>query len=134
VTVEGQRITLSVDGVRVLQHVLRTPLPQGQIGLFAWEGGNVEFTDISVNPTLGTAFVVMQLSGGIYDELYNDVIVPVTKEFHLQAYHAGEVYGPGAILEDIVGGIVEAKVVIAEITPANQNVFYKLGYAHALKK
>ena len=23
---------------------------------------------------------------------------------------------------------------IAEITPANQNVFYELGYAHALKK
>jgi len=29
---------------------------------------------------------------------------------------------------------VEAKIVIAEITAPNQNVFYELGYAHALKK
>jgi nucleoside 2-deoxyribosyltransferase len=29
---------------------------------------------------------------------------------------------------------VEAEVVIAEITPENRNVFYELGYAHALGK
>jgi hypothetical protein len=42
--------------------------------------------------------------------------------------------GPVIILEDITEGIVESKIVIAEITPPNQNVFYELGYAHALKK
>ena len=43
-------------------------------------------------------------------------------------------FRPGIILEDIVRGIVESKVIIAEITPPNQNVFYELGYAHALRK
>ena len=38
------------------------------------------------------------------------------------------------ILEDIVRGIIDAKIVVAEITPPNQNVFYELGYAHALNK
>jgi nucleoside 2-deoxyribosyltransferase len=38
------------------------------------------------------------------------------------------------ILHDIAQGIVDAKVVVAEITPANQNVFYEIGYAHALGK
>jgi nucleoside 2-deoxyribosyltransferase len=38
------------------------------------------------------------------------------------------------ILHDIAQGIVDAQIVIAEITPANQNVFYELGYAHALAK
>jgi hypothetical protein len=134
VRVEGQRVTLVVDGVRVLEHILQSPLPEGQFGLFAWGEDKVEFTDIAVSPSLGTAFVVMQLADGIFDELYKDVIIPVAKEFHLRAYHAGDVFGPGAILEDIVGGIIEAKIIIAEITPPNQNVFYELGYAHALRK
>ena len=42
--------------------------------------------------------------------------------------------GPGIIFEDIKREIAEFKVVIAEITAPNQNVFYELGYAHALNK
>jgi nucleoside 2-deoxyribosyltransferase len=38
------------------------------------------------------------------------------------------------IAQGIAQGIADAKVVIAEITPANQKVFYELGYAHALGK
>jgi hypothetical protein len=69
-----------------------------------------------------------------YQELYDDVIKPVVDQFHLTAFHAGEISGPGLILDDIVRGIVEATVVIADITPTNENVFYELGYAHALRK
>jgi len=69
-----------------------------------------------------------------YRQLYEEVIQPVVKTFDLCAYHVGEVFGPGIILNDIAQGIVEAEVVIAEITPANQNVFYELGYSHALNK
>ena len=36
--------------------------------------------------------------------------------------------------KDIKREISESKVVIAEITAPNQNVFYELGYAHALNK
>ena len=38
------------------------------------------------------------------------------------------------IFQDIIRGLEEARVVIAEITPANKNVFDELGYAHALNK
>jgi len=124
---------LQVDGVQVLEHVLETPLPQGQFGLFAWGGTSVEFTKISVSEEPGTVFVVMQFSDP-YQDLYTDVISRVIKDYNLRAYHAGEVFGPGVILDDIVRGIIDAKIIIAEITPPNQNVFYELGYAHALKK
>lgn len=134
VTVEGQRISLDVDGVRVLGHVLENSLPQGQLGLFAWGNQNVEFESLSAKAQAGTIFVIMQLSSGPYQELYSDVIQPAATKFGFRASHAGDVFGPGAILEDIVRGIVEAKIVIAEITPPNQNVFYELGFAHALKK
>jgi hypothetical protein len=124
---------LDVDNIQVLEHVLDTPMPQGQLGLFAWGKGRVEFKNPSVRIEPGTAFVVMQFSDP-YQTLYTDVIKPVIESYKLRVYHAGEVFGPGIVLEDITAGIVEAKIVIAEITPPNQNVFYELGYAHALKK
>lgn len=132
-TLLGQRLHFSVDGVRVLATVLDAPLSGGQIGLYAWGERPVHFSDASYARRSGKAFVVMQFTTP-YQELYAEVIKPVAKDFDLEAYHAGEVYGPGIVLQDIVQGIVDAQVVIAEITPANQNVFYELGYAHALGK
>ena len=133
VTTTGQRISLSVDDVRVLEHILDKPLTGGQVGLFAWGDKPVEFGPFAFDRRPGTVFVVMQFSEP-YNQLYEDVIKPVTKEFGLRTYHAGDVFGGGLILHDVAQGIVDAKVVVAEITPPNQNVFYELGYAHALAK
>ncbi|HTV57674.1 MAG TPA: hypothetical protein VMJ93_02290 [Verrucomicrobiae bacterium] len=133
VEVNGQRLQLSVDTVRVLQHVFDKPATSGQVGLFAFGRSPVEFENFVVRQRPGKVFVVMQFSEP-YRQLYEEVIQPVVKTFDLCAYHVGEVFGPGIILNDIAQGIVEAEVVIAEITPANQNVFYELGYSHALNK
>jgi hypothetical protein len=133
VGVRGQAVTLEVGGIPVLEHVLDTPLPNGQLGLLAWGRNQVEFADTSVSEEPGKVFVVMQFSAP-YEELYTDVIKQTAEAFGLQAYRADEVFRPGIVLEDIISGIVEAKIVIAEITERNPNVFYELGYAHALKK
>jgi hypothetical protein len=133
VRVRGQRLDLEVDGIRVIEHLLETPLPYGQLGLFAWgELGGARFTGLSVKRKSPEVFVVMQFAG--FEELYSDVIRPITKEFGLDPYRADEVFGPGNIIEDIIRGIETAQIVIAEITPANENVFYEVGYAHALRK
>jgi hypothetical protein len=42
-----------------------------------------------------------------------------------------EVHRPGSITRDIVEGIVNADIVIADLTNRNANVFYELGIAHA---
>src|SRR5439155_13549870 len=47
---------------------------------------------------------------------------------------ADEIAGPGVILQDIVNTLNRAAVVIAEITQPNPNVFYEIGYSHALSK
>jgi hypothetical protein len=133
VRVRGQRVRLEVDSVQVLEHVLDAPPPPGQFGLFAWGTSNVEFTTTEVSEEPGTVFVVMQFSDR-YQDLYRDVIARVVEEYKLRAYHAGEVFGPGVILEDIVRGIIDAKIVVAEVTEQNPNVFYELGYAHAKNK
>jgi hypothetical protein len=136
VRVRGQRLLFQVNGVRIFEHVLPTPLPYGQIGAFAWgDNPGMTFSDLSVkleSQDRGEAFVVMQFSG--YEELYADVIEPLAKDFHLRPYRADKIFGPGSIIEDIVRGIETAQVIIAEITPVNANVFYEVGYAHALKK
>jgi hypothetical protein len=129
----GQQLALAVDGVRVLEHLLDAPLPKGQTGLFAWGQASVQFSNIAVQEAPGRVFIVMRFADP-FQQLYSDVIKPVVEEFGMEAYHVGEVYGPGVILNDIVQGLIESKIVIAEITPANENVFYELGFAHALKK
>ena len=133
VRIEGQRIFLIVNDVKIFEHVLERPLLSGQTGLFAWGNKEVKFSNMAVNKVTGKVFVVMQFSEP-YQQLYSEVIQPVTKDFDLEAYHAGEVFGPGVIFQDISERIIESKIVIAEVTPANQNVFYELGYAHALGK
>jgi hypothetical protein len=75
VHVRGQRLTLEVDGVQVLDHILDIGLPQRQLGLFTWGTDKVEFKNASVRIQPGTAFVVMQFSDP-YQTLYNDVIKP----------------------------------------------------------
>ena len=47
---------------------------------------------------------------------------------------ADEFYTATPIIKDIVKSIKEASVIIAEITPDNPNVFYEVGYAHAINK
>jgi len=138
VTVSGQRIRLTVDGVRVLNHILDTPLTGGQVGLFAFGEEPVEFSKVAVvDGSAGAVFVVMKFSEP-YAQLYEKVINPVASEpeFGLRVYKADEVFGPGIILNDIVQGIIDATVVVVEITPDQdvENVFYELGYAHGLGK
>lgn len=129
----GQRVALSVDGVQVLNHKLPSPLEGDQAGLFAWGHGKVEFRDFTVAAREPRIFVVMQF-GEPYDTLYKEVIQPVSKSSGFHAFRGDDVFRPGVILQDIRRGIVESNVIVAEITPVNANVFYELGYAHALEK
>lgn len=133
VELDGQRIELTVDGVRVLTYILPQPLPMGQVGLFGWGAGAVTFDAVEVSPRPPSAFVVMQFTPP-FDELFEDVIRPVCAEMDIEAYRASDIYRPGVIIQDIIQGLAESQVVIAEITPANPNVFYELGYSHALHK
>ncbi len=133
VQLDGQRLKLFVDGVRVITHFMRQPLARGQVGIFAAGQGTVEFGPVEILTQAPSAFVVMQFTGQ-FNELYEDVIQPVCSELGIEAYRASDIYRPGVIIQDITQGLAESHVVIAEITPPNPNVFYELGYSHALNK
>lgn len=46
---------------------------------------------------------------------------------------ADELFGGGHIIEDILEGIAQAEIVVADVTGRNPNVFYELGIAHTAK-
>src|SRR5437660_4726229 len=112
VELRGQKLRVSVNDVPVLRHVFDKRVTTGQVGLFAVGKNRIEFENVTVELQRGTAFVIMQFSEK-YHQLYKEVISPVVEASGLSAYHVGEVFGPGLILEDVVQGIVEAQVVIA---------------------
>ena len=130
---QGQKITMIVDMVRIFELVLSRPLPGNQVGLFAWGKSPVKFEDVIAEREQARAFIAMPFVEP-FNTLYREVIKPEAENLGFNVVRIDEISGPGIIFEDIKREIAEAKVVIAEITAPNQNVFYELGYAHALNK
>lgn len=132
-TISGQAVRLVVDGIQVLEARLPHPLLGDQLGVFAWGVSDVAFRQTSFQSTLTRAFVVMQFAEP-YDSLYREVIKPVAEQADFTVFRADDVFRPGIILQDILRSITTSDVIIAEITPTNPNVYYELGYAHAIGK
>src|SRR5690348_12853904 len=67
--------------------------------------------------------------------LLRKIFKPAIEKAGLQAIRAdAEIFGTGKIIDQIWRGLNNAKVLIAELTTRNVNVFYELGLAHALQK
>ena len=79
------------------------------------------------------AFVIMPFRDR-FDEMYRSVIVPACTRPGVHPVRADEILDPGSIPEQITQAIRDALFVIVEISQQNDNVFYELGYAHALNK
>jgi hypothetical protein len=131
--VKGSIVTLLVQGVEVTTVNLPVPLPQSQVGVWCRGVNPIVVRDFRITSERPTAFVVMQFSAP-FNELFAEVIAPICEELGVRAFRADQTYGPGLIIADVVRQIDEAKLVIAEISPVNANVYYEVGYAHARGK
>jgi len=139
-SVKGTLVSLKVDGVEVIQLVLPTNTRRSQVGLFFMNRANITVTNFSVISQRFKAFMIMQFNeryNGIYDSVIKESCGPSGCD--LEVVRADELYGPGMIISDVVRIINESKFVIAEISPVetgnfNANVYYEVGYAHALGK
>jgi len=81
-----------------------------------------------------TCFVVMPFALPIGD-YYQHIYEPAIAKAGMRAVRAdADIFGTGKIIDQIWGGINAAKVLVAEMTSRNPNVFYELGLAHALNK
>jgi hypothetical protein len=133
VLLRGQEFRIIVDGVPLIQYLLSKPLEGRQVGLIAAGPNRISFSHFFAESGRPRAFVAMEF-GEPFDTFYNEVIYKQADAAGFEVVRIDEKAGPGVIFQDIQREIEQAGTVIAEITPANPNVFYELGYAHALGK
>lgn len=131
IEVIGSLITLSINGINVASAIHH--IRKGQIQIAFSSEKKITVKDIVVKARKPKAFIVMQFSEE-YNQLYQEVIKPVCEKFGLECERADEFYTATPIIKDIINSIKVSSVIIAEITPDNPNVFYEVGYAHAIEK
>jgi hypothetical protein len=66
--------------------------------------------------------------------VYDDHIKSVALKLGMSAARADDFFTAGHIVEEIWTAIVSAKLIIADCTGRNPNVFYEIGLAHAIGK
>ena len=69
-----------------------------------------------------------------FTPIYENIIKTVVESAGLECKRADEIFGIKPIIEDIWEYIQKARILIADLTRRNPNVFYELGIAHAINK
>jgi hypothetical protein len=78
-------------------------------------------------------FTIMPF-GGWFDTYYETIFLPAIEDAGLEPHRADDLYRPSTITQDIWTYTKRAKLILADLTGKNPNVFYELGMAHALAK
>lgn len=84
-------------------------------------------------PDRPMAFVLMPYEQE-FDEIYSEIIVPALEEAGFEVRRADSISHQRSISEDIVKGIHDCDLIVADLTGQNANVFYELGMTHGLNK
>jgi hypothetical protein len=80
-----------------------------------------------------TCFVIMPF-GEWFDHYYETIYIPAIEAVGLKPRRADDLYRPSSIVNDIWALTQKAKVILADLSGKNPNVFYELGLAHAVTK
>ena len=86
-----------------------------------------------VRQFLDTCFVMMPF-GVWYDRYYQEIYIPAIRDAGFEPVRADELFSTGSEVEQIWEQIEKSKVLLADLTDKNPNVFYELGLAHAARK
>lgn len=68
------------------------------------------------------------------DLIFEWIIKPVTEKIGYKTFRASDLAEPGIITSQIVQNLIDADLVIADLTFGNPNVFYELAIRHVTKK
>jgi hypothetical protein len=83
--------------------------------------------------TENICFTIMPF-GDWFDSYYESIYVPAIEAAGLTPRRADDLYRPSAIVHDIWGLTQSAKLLLADLSGKNPNVFYELGLAHAIAR
>ena len=78
-------------------------------------------------------FVIMPFSG-YFNDYYSSIYSPAIQDANLIPHRADDLYRPSQIINDIWSYTQISKLILADLSGKNPNVFYELGLAHALAK
>jgi hypothetical protein len=81
----------------------------------------------------GICFIIMPF-GDWSDNYLESIYIPAIESVGLIPRRADDLYRPSAIVNDIWALTRKAKVILADLSAKNPNVFYELGLAHAVAK
>ncbi|MEV4508315.1 hypothetical protein AB0K00_05085 [Dactylosporangium sp. NPDC049525] len=80
-----------------------------------------------------TAFMIMPFGPDDLQIVYEDFIKPVVEsKCGFECVRGDDMFGSNVVMADVLAAIQKARVVIADLTERNPNVFYEVGIAHAL--
>jgi hypothetical protein len=78
--------------------------------------------------------LVLSPFGSWFDEYYELLFTPAIKDAGLEPIRADDLYKTGSIVNDIWDLTKDARILLADLSGKNPNVFYELGLAHAIAK
>ena len=112
---------------------------QGALGLNLWALSKfgqqrVRFDPIFGRPHKGSStdmFVLMPF-GDNFMGIYRDHIKQVAAQMQLTVSRADDMFTTNSIVADIWSGIFNSRLIIADCTDRNPNVFYEIGVAHTV--
>ncbi|MDE2038439.1 MAG: hypothetical protein KGO96_02850 [Elusimicrobia bacterium] len=82
---------------------------------------------------LDSCFVMMPY-GQWFDAYYKEIFIPAIKDAGMEPVRADELFSTGTVIEQIWEQIKKAKILLADLSGKNANVFYEMGLAHAQGK
>ena len=94
---------------------------------------NPVFVGRDFSPRKELCFVLIPLHDP-FISIFERHIKPTAAKCGLKAIKADDIYSVKPIMEDVWAYLNQARVVIADLTGFNPNVFYELGIAHTLGK
>ncbi len=84
-------------------------------------------------PEIKTAFMLMPFLDP-YNSYYSKIYKPTLEKNGINISRVDNLFSPRPIILDIQKSIVEADIILCEMSGRNPNVFYELGLAHAIGK
>jgi hypothetical protein len=85
------------------------------------------------SPGTELCFVIMPF-GAFFEKYYEEIYFPAIKKAGLEPKKADDLFRPSPIINDIWNLTNSSRLLLADLTQKNPNVFYELGLAHALSK
>lgn len=116
------------DKIRLIDATASSASPEDQSDRLKTLGKGVKLSQGD------SCFVMMPFADPI-GNYYPSIYKPAIEKAGLTPVRADDdIFTTGKIIDQIWSGINSAKVLVAELTSRNANVFYELGLAHALQK